>query len=108
MAGPHTIEYRRFGPGVDAHIVHTDRVTIANWAIAAGTPVPEHSHEHEQVVNVLEGELEFCIDGKTHVLTAGTITVVPSGALHSGVARTDCRVIDTFCPVQKSFALESD
>ena len=108
MGHTHKIEFTRFGPGVDAHIVHTDRITIANWSIAEGTPIPEHSHPNEQVVNVLEGELEFCIDGETQVLTAGTITIVPSNAVHSGVALTDCKVIDTFCPVQKRFALDRD
>ena len=105
---PHRVEFKRFGPGVDADIVHTDRVTIVHWSIAEGTPIPEHSHENEQVVNVLDGELEFCIDGDTQLLTAGTMTIVPSHAVHSGIARTDCKVIDTFCPVQKTFALESD
>ena len=99
------IDIQPYGPGVGADFVHTERVTLAFWAIEAGTRVPEHSHENEQIVNVLEGELEFTIDGVTEVLSAGCIAVVPSHGVHSGQALSNCRVIDTFQPVQRQFAL---
>lgn len=101
----HKIELRPYGPGVDADFVHTDRVTLAFWLVEEGTPVPPHSHENEQIVNVLEGELEFTIDGVTEVLGPGCVAVVPSGAEHSGRALSDCRIIDTFQPRQTQFAL---
>ena len=99
------IDPKPFGRGIDADFVHTDRVTLAFWCMAEGTPVPEHSHENEQIVNVLEGELELTIDGVTEVLTPGCVAVVPSGATHSGRALSDCRVIDTFQPARTHFAV---
>ena len=101
----HKVELKPWGPGVDADFVHSDRVTLAFWRIRKDTPVPLHNHENEQIVNVLEGELEFTIDGVTEILGPGCIAVVPSGASHSGRALSDCRVVDTFQPVQTRFAL---
>ena len=102
------IDIQPYGPGVAADFVHAERVTLAFWSIDAGIRVPEHSHENEQIVNVLEGDLEFTIDGITEVLNAGCVAVVPSHAVHSGQALTDCRVIDTFQPVQRQFALPAN
>ena len=99
------IELKPYGPGVHADFVHTGRVTLVFWHFAKGTPVPLHSHENEQIVNVLEGELELTIDGVTEVLGPGCVAVVPSGAAHSGQALSDCRIIDTFQPTRTEFAL---
>ena len=85
-----------------------EQAMISEVRLDAGCHVPTHAHDNEQIVNVLEGELEFSIDGVTRVLGPGTVTIVPPNAVHSGVALSDCRVIDTFCPVQKTFALPGD
>jgi len=61
----HKVEFKPYGPGDDADFVHSNRLTLAFWRIAEGTLVPQHSHEQEQIVNVLSGELELTIDGVT-------------------------------------------
>ena len=58
---------------------------------------------HEQVVHVFEGELEVTVAGTTTVLRAGSTGVIPSGAVHSGRALTDCRVMDTFYPLRDDY-----
>jgi quercetin dioxygenase-like cupin family protein len=58
---------------------------------------------HEQVVHVLEGDLEVTVDGKTSVLHAGSMGVIPSNAVHSGRALTDCRVLDAFYPLREDY-----
>ena len=63
---------------------------------------------NEQVVNVLAGELELCIDGETEILSAGSVAVIPANSVHSGQALSDCRVIDTFSPVRTEFAVPRD
>ena len=90
-------------PGFDVRFVHTENMTFAFWNIKAGSLLPEHSHPHEQVANVLEGEFELTIDGESQCVTPGTVAVIPGSAVHSGRAITDCKVVDVFCPVREDY-----
>jgi quercetin dioxygenase-like cupin family protein len=42
-----------------------------------------HRHPYEETFVVLEGATEFTVDGETITADAGTIVVVPAGAVHS-------------------------
>ncbi len=90
-------------PGFRARIVHTERTSQSRVDIDAGASFPEHRHPHEQVVNVLDGELEIMVDGTPHRLTAGVSYVIPSDTPHSGRAITDCRVLDVFAPARDDY-----
>ena len=85
-------------PGCEAKLIHTDGMTLSYVQIEAGTDLPEHDHPNEQVVNVLSGELELTVEGEPHLLKPGVIFVLPPNVRHSGVARTQCEVLDVFCP----------
>ena len=97
------LEAREQFPGFHGRFIHTERVTVAYWEIDAGVNLPEHSHEHEQISHLLEGEFEMTIDGTTHTLTAGSVAVVPTTAVHSGRALTKCRFIDVFQPARDDY-----
>lgn len=97
------LEQRELVPGFRVHMVHSETMTFAHWDIVAGSELPEHSHPHEQVCNVLAGEFELTIDGETQIVKPGRVAVIPSNAIHSGVARTDCKVLDVFCPVREDY-----
>lgn len=90
-------------PGFDVRFVHSERMTFAFWEIAPESELPAHSHPHEQVAHVLEGEFELTIDGEKAVLRPGTLAVIPSQAVHSGRAITRCRILDVFCPVREDY-----
>jgi quercetin dioxygenase-like cupin family protein len=97
------IEPREMMPGFRAKFIHTDRVTIAFWQIAAGTVLPEHSHPHEQIATMLEGQFELTVGGDTQVLEAGQVAVIPGDTLHSGRAITNCRIQDVFQPPRDEY-----
>ncbi len=45
---------------------------------------PKHSHPGEEIVYLIEGLLEYCIEGKPPVtLKAGDVLFIPAGAVHS-------------------------
>jgi quercetin dioxygenase-like cupin family protein len=90
-------------PGFDARLIHADGLTVAHVTIAAGSALPEHHHVHEQITNVIHGELEMTVAGQTAVCNAGTSIVIPSNAPHSARALTDCYVIDVFQPVREDY-----
>ena len=45
--------------GYHAKFVHSNSMTIANWRVEAGKSIPAHSHPHEQIACVIEGEFEL-------------------------------------------------
>ena len=89
--------------GVSMRVVTAGTVTVAHVKLTKGAPVPEHAHHHEQVVNVIEGELELTVEGKPYSLVPGKVMVLPPNTPHGAKAITDCRVIDVFHPVREDF-----
>lgn len=89
--------------GVKARVVHAGNLSIAHVRITQGAAVPSHTHHHEQVVNVVAGELELTVDGETTLLTPGRAMVLPPLVPHSARAKTACYVIDVFHPVREDF-----
>ena len=85
-------------PGYRGKLVHSATMTIAHWTIDADRSIPEHSHPHEQVVNMMEGEFELVVDGVPHRLTPGDVVVIPGDVPHAGRSITDCRIIDMWHP----------
>ena len=71
--------------------------------VEAGAALPRHSHPHEQVVNMLEGEFELVVDGTPHRLKAGDVLAIPGDAPHSGRALTRCRILDVFHPIREDY-----
>lgn len=92
-------------PGYTGRFIHTATMTFAYWDVKAGSTVPEHSHIHEQVAHVLEGKFTLTVDGVPFELTTGNTAVIPSSIKHSGIAVTDCKLLDVFCPVREDYRI---
>lgn len=97
------ITAREIVPGFHGKFVHSDQMTVAHFRIEAGAALPEHAHPHEQVTNVIEGQLELTVGGETQVLSAGHVAVIPGHVSHSGRALTACYVIDVFHPARDDY-----
>ncbi len=98
-----TIQAREIVPGFHAKFVHSDNMTLGFWNIDAAAIMPEHSHPHEQIVNVIEGRFELTVAGETRELAAGSSVVLAPEVKHSGKALTRCRIIDSFYPVRDEY-----
>ncbi len=90
-------------PGFKVRFVHGESMTLAYWDVNKGAELPEHSHAHEQICNVISGQFELVIQGQSTVLKAGDVGVIPSHAVHSGKALTHCKIIDAFHPVREDY-----
>ncbi len=97
------IEPKEIVSGFKARFVHGKSMTTAFWDAEAGSVLPLHSHIHEQVSIITEGEFEMTIGGKTKVYTPGGIIIIPSHVEHSGKAITNCKITDIFCPVREDY-----
>jgi len=89
--------------GYHGVFLHGDNITLAYWAIDAGAAMPEHSHPHEQVTNILEGEFELVLDGERKILRPGMAAMIPSDVPHGGRAVSHCRILDVFHPVREDY-----
>ncbi len=93
----------KISEGILARAVTAQNVTVLHVKLTAGALLPEHTHENEQVVNIIDGELELTVDGQSYSLVPGKVMVLAPNPAHSGRAVTDCRVVDVFHPVRQDF-----
>ena len=90
-------------PGYTGRFIHTGTMTFAFWEVKAGSTVPEHAHIHEQVAYIMEGKFVLTVDGTPIELEPGKVVVIPSNVKHSGIAITDCKLLDVFNPVREDY-----
>ena len=90
-------------PGIADRYAHTDKITLGDVEVAAGTILPTHQHPHDQISHVLAGRVEFTIGTETRQLEAGMSAVIPGGTLHGARTLTACRVLDIFSPPRDDY-----
>ncbi len=97
------INSKEIMPGYHGKLVHAETMSIAYWNVEKNAQVPEHSHMHEQVMYVLEGEFEFTLEGETKTYYPGDIVIIAPHKKHSGKALTPCKLMDVFSPVREEY-----
>lgn len=71
---------------------------------APGAVVEPHSHPHEQIGMLLEGELTFHIGDETRTLKPGEMWRIPGGVVHSAVAgNATVKALDVFNPIREDY-----
>jgi len=83
--------------------VYLDHLMLTFFEFEDGTLVPDHGHPQEQITYVIEGTLEFTLEGETRRLHAGEGAVVPPNARHSIVARGKTIALDGWSPVREDY-----
>jgi quercetin dioxygenase-like cupin family protein len=86
-------------PGLEFRPVLGEQTMVNFVSFAPGTEAPRHAHHEEQIVIILDGELEFELDGVVQTMRSGDVAVVPSWVPHA--ARTTdsrCLEVDVFNP----------
>lgn len=93
--------------GAERRIGYTDNLMIAVIDFHDGPkdkPDPPHSHPHEQVSYVAEGEVLFVMEGQEAHLRPGDVFLVPSGKPHTIQQLTEhVRLVDCFTPIREDF-----
>jgi len=67
--------------------------TLVQTYFKKGAIVPLHSHEHEQVVYVLQGAVRVRIEGDDVTVREGEVLLIPGGAAHQAEAIDDTFVL---------------
>jgi len=95
-------------PGVQRRLVHTPDLMTVVIDFDSGPwsePEPPHSHVHEQITYVAEGEIIFFCEGEPdQKLKAGDMFSVPSNKKHTiQLLSKTVKLIDSFNPIREEF-----
>ena len=101
---PGSLQEHEPRPGWRARFFHSEHMTFAYYAIAAGADVHEHEHPNEEVWHVVEGALELTLGGERRLVQAGEAAIVPAGERHGVRAVEPARAIVVDHPVRESVA----
>jgi uncharacterized RmlC-like cupin family protein len=101
-------EGEKFREGFERRMVHTRDLMTVVLDIDNGpwkAPDPYHSHPHEQITYLAEGEILFLAEGQeARRMTAGDLFAVPPDVPHSiQLLSTRARLVDTFNPIREDF-----
>lgn len=76
--------------GIEIHLKATVQQTNGNWSMieyllppSLPGPAPHYHKQTEEMFYILEGALQFVVDGEIIDAPAGTLVVVPKGAIHT-------------------------
>ena len=94
--------------GIRRRLIHVDDLMMVVIDFDGGPwkqPDPPHSHVHEQVTYVVEGEIIFFCEGELDQrLKPGDMFSVPSGKEHTIQLLTKtAKLIDSFTPLRQEF-----
>ena len=95
---------KELAPGINARTFWGEKMLAAVVDLDPHVHLPLHSHPHEQVGIVLEGEIEMTVAGERKLLRPGEVYVIPGGVEHE--ARTfeqPVKVMDVFSPVREEY-----
>ena len=101
-------EVDQLSAGIGRQMLNGEAMTLARITLAAGATVPEHSHDNEQIANVLSGRLRFVIGGEEREVAGGESVLVPAGAPHRVEALEDSIVLDVFAPRREDWLRGDD
>ena len=86
--------------GVDRKLFSSDGATVQLSRLMPGHEPRPHSHPHEQIAYILQGQIDFHIGAEITRLGPGGLLVVPPNARHWGEVVGDKPVmnLDVFTP----------
>lgn len=95
---------RTLVPGVQARLMWGERLMLSFLDMAPHAHVPEHSHPHEQMGIVLEGQMELQIGDERHLLGPNDVYLIPGGVPHAAWTHEQpARVLDVFSPPREEY-----
>lgn len=97
--------------GMSRKIVWGEKLMVSRIKFKDGFLVPQHSHVHEQVTQVLSGTIRFWFgENKEQVmdLHAGDVVVIPSNLPHEALMIGEVEEIDTWAPPRQDWLDKTD
>jgi quercetin dioxygenase-like cupin family protein len=102
------VEVEHLNPLLERQLVTGEGIMIARLLLRKGARVPKHSHSNEQITNVIQGSLQFVIEGKQLTLRSGEVLCIPPHMPHQVLALEDTVALDTFYPPRQDWLEGND
>jgi quercetin dioxygenase-like cupin family protein len=91
-------------PGIQSHIVSAERIMLSFLTAQPNSYMPNHRHESEQLMVILDGTLDLAIEGKLYHMEKGDVVTLPSNVDHAAyISDKGVTVIDIFSPPRQDF-----
>jgi quercetin dioxygenase-like cupin family protein len=103
-----SMEKEVLSPTIARKIISGEKAMVAQVFLAKGAIVPEHFHESEQITYILEGALQFQIEGREILVSKGEVLRIPSNVPHRAVAMADTLDLDIFSPIRHDWLKKDD
>jgi len=91
-------------PGVTIDTVAGEAMMLSYVSFEPDAIVEPHSHSHEQMGLLLEGELNFTIGDETRLVSPGQMWRIPGGVVHGCQAGNQgAKALDVFHPILEDY-----
>jgi quercetin dioxygenase-like cupin family protein len=92
-------------PGVSRKGFRGDDVMLVMNTLVEGMELNPHSHTFEQIVYIVQGRVNFHIDGEVYAARAGSVIRIPPHTEHFAEPVGDEQVLnlDVFAPLRKDY-----
>jgi quercetin dioxygenase-like cupin family protein len=84
-------------------LAYHESLMVVEVYFEEGAVGPIHSHPHEQITYILEGEFEFNIDGEKQIVKPGDAMFKESNVPHGAICLKKGKLLDVFTPYRKDF-----
>ena len=90
--------------GIKRQMVVGKNVMVCRFSFDPFVVTDVHSHPHEQITLVATGRVNFAVDGKSVIATAGDVLYFPSNLEHGAtMLEEEVVLIDIFSPIREDF-----
>ncbi|MEJ2684773.1 MAG: cupin domain-containing protein [Candidatus Sulfobium sp.] len=90
--------------GISLKTVSGESTMMTIFEFEPNAVIPAHKHSHEQITYIVEGELEFTVEGETTVLGKGDGVVIFSNQEHSAkVLTSPAKAVDAWYPRREDY-----
>jgi quercetin dioxygenase-like cupin family protein len=103
-----SVKFEELNPLLGRQLMVGQQVMLARIFLKKGAVVPLHSHHHEQLSYVVEGDLVFLIGGRKIQVRAGEVLAIPPHLPHRVEALADSLSLDIFNPPREDWLNGSD
>ncbi len=105
------VELESVNPSMQRQIVTGERMTVARIWFKDGFHVRQHSHEQEQVTQVVSGTMRFYLGAERSEVVdvgPGEVIVIPSNLPHEALCIGDVEEIDMWSPRRDDWLNKTD
>ncbi len=90
--------------GITLKAVSGEKTMMTFFEFEPDAVIPSHKHLHEEITYVVEGAMEFTVEGEKKILRKGDGVVILSNQEHSAkVLSKPVRAVDAWYPIREDY-----